>query len=110
MNRQEHWIKTEKWQELAQILDLPIVQQALAIIEDEAKPNAPANGMAVQGLNAVDAAFVLTGRLNIQAGIQSAVDRLRTLGRPPKVITKQESPVPFEHITDKNYEQHLQPN
>lgn len=101
---QDRWIKGERWNEFAQVLALPVVQDALAIIEEQAKPNAPANAHRIHGLAAPEAAFTLVGTLNIQAGMQAAVDRFRALAKTYTAPTGPAVQEPYGHVNEKYFE------
>lgn len=95
----ESWNKGERYAEFAQVLELPVMREALAVLEYDAKPNSAANALVVRGLSAKDAAFRLSCIANTQAGIQATVDKLRSLGRAPVEHTRPPEPEMFSHVT-----------
>jgi hypothetical protein len=105
---QTRWIKGERWTELQQVLALPVMQEALAIIREQAQPNSVANAKVVRGLNASDGAFRLASISNVQAGMIAALDRLEVLASPvPEKPQPVQVPEPYGYINEENFEQHL---
>lgn len=105
---QDRWIRGERWTELQQVMAFPVLQEALAIIREQAQPNAVANAKVVQGLNATDGAFRLASIANVQAGMLAALDRLEVLASPvPERKQPVQIPEPYGYINEKNFEDHL---
>lgn len=98
MTKIDQWIKGERWNELQQVMELPVVQAALEIVEQMAKPNAAINLGEIRNLPAPEASFHFNRILNTQAGIQAAVDKFRSLAHPVRPKEPDKTPAPFDHI------------
>jgi hypothetical protein len=111
MTKFQEWIKESKWNEFAKVLELPIVQEALEVLEESAKPNASvATSIVREAQSAELAQFQLSFQHACSSGQQQAVNFLRRIGRPiePK-DDKSRTPqnAPYDWINESNYEQFL---
>lgn len=109
MTKLEEWIAQKKWQEWQKVLEIPIVQEALALLEDDARPNAAVNTALVKETDAASGAFRMAVCAATQAGIQAAIFRLRRLGRPMDKKVGEAPAEPYDHINEHNYQEYLQP-
>lgn len=108
---EEHWIKKERYTELRQILDLPVMQEALALIEETAKPNTAGDLTLIGSMPAPEAAFHISRVHFTQSGVQSAMTKLRSLAHPPRAPKEvsTEGQEPYDSINKDNYEEYLNP-
>lgn len=108
MSKLTDWNKQARWNDWQKVLEMPIVQEALAVIEEEAAPNAfIINKLAGETTDANAGAFKVAIVSASQAGQQAAVRRLRLLGRPPPQRPEKQQAEPYSYITEENYEQYL---
>ena len=104
MTRIDLWNKEEHFKEFEALLKHPLMVEALAILEDKAKPDTDVASHITMGASAIDAAHRVAALHHNKAGIQSAVNTFRSLGRIPSNREKTQMPEPFHHITEKYLE------
>lgn len=98
----ERWHKSGRHEALRDLLNNPVVQDALAIITEEAQPKPRILAAVAAGKNAEDAAFQLSVATALQAGLRSAVDRLNYLATVPE--SKDTAPEFYAHITEDYFD------
>lgn len=98
MSKLELWIKTEKYADFSQVLGLPIMQEALAILQEDAMAHPKAGTAIVNAASTQEAMMRVTAMHFTQAGISQAIEKLRTLGKPMSVVERPQPKEPFEHI------------
>jgi len=92
------WNSSEDCNALQQVMALPVMQKALAIVAEDAKPSAPKNNAWIKGMPANDAQFHLARIFDMQTGIQSALDRLRGLTQRVLPTAPIPDQAPYAHI------------
>lgn len=100
----QKWQKEEKFKEFEILLKHPLMQEALALVEELAKPDSGAALKVAMASSAPDAAHRVSAIHHTKSGIQTAIDELRKLGRVPFTREAPAHAEPFAHINEKYLE------
>ena len=100
----DRWHKEEgKHAALRELLQNPLLQEAIAIVQAEAMPDPTVAANTLRLRNFQDAGAVLSHMHAHKAGIQNALNRLHSLSQPPPKSPAADLSDPYDYVNEEYF-------